>query len=88
MKNVILLLSTLLVSTTAHAKDQVVPIHESNIRMSIAIDRAQRELDSFLAERGNPKSTARDFKVKVQFSSGGTVEHMWVTPVPGNQHRV
>jgi len=67
-------------SLAASANDPVVPIHETNIQMNAAIARAQREVDGFLAERSNPRTTARDFKVKVKVTSGTQVEYMWVTP--------
>lgn len=67
-------------AATPQVKDETTPVDTQNLRMRLAIDRAQRELPGFLAEHANPKSTARDFKVKVMFASGGAVEHMWVTP--------
>jgi uncharacterized protein YegJ (DUF2314 family) len=74
--------TTLLLLTIwpAAAQDKAILVQEANVRMQLAIQKAKRELPAFLQERANPSSTARDFKVKVAFQSGTTVEHMWVTP--------
>lgn len=73
-----LLLSTW--SATVVAQDKTVLVQDTDVRMQLAIQKAKRELPQFLQERSNPSSTARDFKVKVAFQAGTTVEHMWVGP--------
>jgi uncharacterized protein YegJ (DUF2314 family) len=85
MKVAIATLSLLLSTwSAAVAQDKTILVQDANVRMQLAIQKAKRELPLFLQERANPSSTARDFKVKVAFQSGTTVEHMWVTPFRPN----
>jgi uncharacterized protein YegJ (DUF2314 family) len=47
--------------------------------MDVAITRAHREVDAFIAELGNP--TGEDHAVKAPIQDGEATEHFWLTDV-------
>jgi len=66
---------------TAHAiEDQAVVVKKQDVEMLEAIGAARAGLDDFLSKHETPPQGTSQFRLKVKFAIGNTVEHMWVSP--------
>jgi uncharacterized protein YegJ (DUF2314 family) len=62
------------------SEDQIVNISSEDKEMNAAIRHARDTLDQFLEVLAKPPKGTSGFKVKVQVTDSGGVEHLWVTP--------
>ncbi|QDQ25504.1 DUF2314 domain-containing protein [Chitinimonas arctica] len=60
--------------------DQIVNVSAEDRDMNLAIGRARRTLDKFLALYREPPEGAINFKLKVMLSDDNGVEHFWFIP--------
>jgi|SRR4051812_958977 uncharacterized protein YegJ (DUF2314 family) len=60
--------------------DKSVLIKSEDAEMLAAIKKARDGLDDFLTLQAKPPAGASGFKLKVMFTEGSNVEHMWVIP--------
>jgi uncharacterized protein YegJ (DUF2314 family) len=61
--------------------DKVTLIEDDDPRMSAAIDKARDTVKTFITALKAPKAGQKAFSVKMAFSDGDQVEHMWLSPV-------
>ncbi len=67
-------------------KDHVVLVKSENADMLRAVAHARATLDGFLALAAKPPAGATGFRLKVRFSEGSQVEHMWVDDFVATPH--
>lgn len=80
MKSLVLAIAAQTLSSAALCSTDPALVSGSDQQVNVAIIRAQRSLDDFLRVKANPSSGETAFTVKVVFTRGASVEHMWVIP--------
>lgn len=62
-------------------EDKVTYVADDDTRMNAAIDKAHSTVDAFIAALKMPKPSQSAFAVKMPFTDGGKIEHIWLSPV-------
>lgn len=65
----------------ARPVDRVIYVADDDPRMNAAIKTARSTSGTMISALMSPKPGQSSFSVKVAFSDGGEVEHMWLSPV-------
>src|SRR6187401_3000188 len=61
--------------------DKVTDVADDDPRMNAAIAKARSTVDGFIAALKSPEPNQSEFSVKVAFTDGRKIEHMWLSPV-------
>jgi uncharacterized protein YegJ (DUF2314 family) len=69
-----------------HPSDEVTYVAAADPRMNAAMEKARSTVGTFIAALQSPNPGQSGFSVKLAFSDGGTVEHMWLAPVSYDGH--
>jgi uncharacterized protein YegJ (DUF2314 family) len=64
-----------------HPADKVTYVAADDARMNAAIEKARSTVNTFIAALKSPKPSQSAFSVKMAFTDGADIEHMWLTPV-------
>lgn len=64
-----------------HPADKVTQVADDDPRMNAAIEKARASVKTFVAALKAPKAAQTGFSIKMAFTDGTAVEHMWLAPV-------
>lgn len=64
-----------------HPADKVTYVADDDPRINAAIEKARSTVKSFTAALKSPKAGQSGFSIKMAFTDGDHIEHIWLTPV-------
>ena len=61
--------------------DKVTYVADDDPRMNAAMEKARSTVNTFITALKSPKAGQSAFSVKMAFTDGSNIEHLWLTPV-------
>ena len=83
-RRLLILLIAVLAATGCGRKnpaDKVFHVADDDPRMNAAMEKARSTVNTFITALKSPKPGQSEFGVKMAFTDGKQVEHMWLSPV-------